>query len=146
MVPLSPAPSHQWTPDIYEGVRMILGSLIAITQTSMKCMLACSPIGQIGYIIIGIIVRDSNDGYASMVTYMFFYISMNLRTFACIVLFGLCTKMITFEIIQGLYTKDTFLVISLALCLLSFGGFPPLAVVLENSIYSGVDGKQAYIS
>ena len=32
---------------------------------------------------------DSNGGYASMITYMLFYISMNLGTFACIVLFGL---------------------------------------------------------
>ncbi|KAL2937467.1 NAD(P)H-quinone oxidoreductase subunit 2 B chloroplastic [Bienertia sinuspersici] len=67
---LSPAPSHQWTPYVYEGVRMILGNLIAITQTSMKSMLAYSSIGQIGYVIIGIIVGDSNDGYASMITYM----------------------------------------------------------------------------
>ncbi|BBN70047.1 hypothetical protein Prudu_1370S000100, partial [Prunus dulcis] len=135
---LSPAPSHQWTPDVYEGVRnplfdsdsptpvvaflsvtskvaasasatrifdipfyfssnewhllleilailsMILGNLIAITQTSMKRMLAYSSIGQIGYVIIGIIVGDSNGGYASMITYMLFYISMNLGTFACI--------------------------------------------------------------
>ena len=38
--------------------------------------------------VIGIIVGDSNGGYASMITYMLFYISMNLGTFACIVLFG----------------------------------------------------------
>ncbi|VAI78247.1 unnamed protein product [Triticum turgidum subsp. durum] len=171
---LSPAPFHQWTPDVYEGVwfvrqiptsvsisekearnplfdsdsptpvvaflsvtskvassasatrildipfyfssnewhllleilailSMILGNLLAITQTSMKRMLAYSSIGQIGYVIIGIIVGDSNDGYASMITYMLFYISMNLGTFACIVLFGL------------------------PLCLLSLRGLPPLA-------------------
>ncbi|KAL2924409.1 NAD(P)H-quinone oxidoreductase subunit 2 chloroplastic [Bienertia sinuspersici] len=77
---LSPAPSHQWTPDVYEGVRFHdIGNLIAITQTSMKRMLAYSSIGQIGYVIIGIIVGDSNDGYASMITYMLFYISMNLE-------------------------------------------------------------------
>ncbi|KAF1876925.1 hypothetical protein Lal_00033850 [Lupinus albus] len=68
---------------------MILGNFIAITQTSMKRMLAYSSIGQIGYVIIGIIVGDSNGGYASMITYMLFYISMNLGTFACIVSFGL---------------------------------------------------------
>ncbi|BAH93921.1 Os07g0467900, partial [Oryza sativa Japonica Group] len=51
---------------------MILGNLLAITQTSMKRMLAYSSIGQIGYVIIGIIVGDSNDGYASMITYMLF--------------------------------------------------------------------------
>eukprot|EP01018_Ginkgo_biloba_P012439 Gb_26291 [translate_table: standard] len=69
---------------------MILGNLISTTQTSMK-MLAYSSIGQIGYIIIGIIFGDSNDGYASMMTYMLLYIFMNLGTFTCIVLFGLRT-------------------------------------------------------
>ncbi|KAJ8438032.1 hypothetical protein Cgig2_030013 [Carnegiea gigantea] len=49
---------------------MILGNLIAITQKSMKRMFAYSSIGQIGYVIIGIIVGDSNNGYASMITYM----------------------------------------------------------------------------
>nr|UNH87561.1 NADH-plastoquinone oxidoreductase subunit 2 [Malus angustifolia]UNH87729.1 NADH-plastoquinone oxidoreductase subunit 2 [Malus coronaria]UNH87814.1 NADH-plastoquinone oxidoreductase subunit 2 [Eriolobus florentinus]UNH88067.1 NADH-plastoquinone oxidoreductase subunit 2 [Malus ioensis]UNH87576.1 NADH-plastoquinone oxidoreductase subunit 2 [Malus angustifolia] len=169
---LSPAPSHQWTPDVYEGsptpvvaflsvtskvaasasatrifdipfylssnewhllleilaiLSMILGNLIAITQTSMKRMLAYSSIGQIGYVIIGIIVGDSNGGYASMITYMLFYISMNLGTFACIVSFGLRTGTDNIRDYAGLYTKDPFLALSLALCLLSLGGLPPLA-------------------
>nr|YP_009770046.1 NADH-plastoquinone oxidoreductase subunit 2 [Genista tinctoria]YP_009770061.1 NADH-plastoquinone oxidoreductase subunit 2 [Genista tinctoria]QIT00748.1 NADH-plastoquinone oxidoreductase subunit 2 [Genista tinctoria]QIT00763.1 NADH-plastoquinone oxidoreductase subunit 2 [Genista tinctoria] len=169
---LSPAPSHQWTPDVYEGsptpvvaflsvtskvaasasatrifdipfyfssnewhllleilaiFSMILGNLIAITQTSMKRMLAYSSIGQIGYVIIGIIVGDSNGGYASMITYMLFYISMNLGTFACIVSFGLRTGTDNIRDYAGLYTKDPFLALSLALCLLSLGGLPPLA-------------------
>jgi len=106
---------------------MILGNLIAITQTSMKRMLAYSSIGQIGYVIIGIIVGDSNDGYASMITYMLFYISMNLGAFACIVLFGLRTGTDNIRDYAGLYTKDPFLALSLALCLLSLGGLPPLA-------------------
>nr|YP_009870080.1 NADH-plastoquinone oxidoreductase subunit 2 [Bonnetia paniculata]YP_009870095.1 NADH-plastoquinone oxidoreductase subunit 2 [Bonnetia paniculata]QKJ82021.1 NADH-plastoquinone oxidoreductase subunit 2 [Bonnetia paniculata]QKJ82036.1 NADH-plastoquinone oxidoreductase subunit 2 [Bonnetia paniculata] len=169
---LSPAPSHQWTPDVYEGsptpvvaflsvtskvaasasatrifdipfyfssnewhllleilaiLSMIVGNLIAITQTSMKRMLAYSSIGQIGYVIIGIIVGDSNGGYASMITYMLFYISMNLGTFSCIVLFGLRTGTDNIRDYAGLYTKDPFLALSLALCLLSLGGLPPLA-------------------
>nr|YP_010458365.1 NADH-plastoquinone oxidoreductase subunit 2 [Salacia menglaensis]YP_010458382.1 NADH-plastoquinone oxidoreductase subunit 2 [Salacia menglaensis]YP_010458716.1 NADH-plastoquinone oxidoreductase subunit 2 [Salacia obovatilimba]YP_010458733.1 NADH-plastoquinone oxidoreductase subunit 2 [Salacia obovatilimba]UUA69801.1 NADH-plastoquinone oxidoreductase subunit 2 [Salacia menglaensis]UUA69802.1 NADH-plastoquinone oxidoreductase subunit 2 [Salacia menglaensis]UUA70152.1 NADH-plastoquinone oxido len=169
---LSLVPSHQWTPDVYEGsptpvvaflsvtskvaasasatrifdipfyfssnewhllleilaiLSMILGNLIAITQTSMKRMLAYSSIGQIGYVIIGIIVGDSNGGYASMITYMLFYISMNLGTFACIVSFGLRTGTDNIRDYAGLYTKDPFLALSLALCLLSLGGLPPLA-------------------
>nr|YP_009132897.1 NADH dehydrogenase subunit 2 [Quercus spinosa]AKA67024.1 NADH dehydrogenase subunit 2 [Quercus spinosa] len=165
---LSPAPSHQWTPDVYEGsptpvvaflsvtskvaasasatrifdipfylssnewhllleilaiLSMILGNLIAITQTSMKRMLAYSSIGQIGYVIIGIIVGDSNGGYASMITYMLFYISMNLGTFACIVLFGLRTGTENIRDYAGLYTKDPF-----------FGSlFRPMSLILRRS-------------
>nr|YP_009738974.1 NADH dehydrogenase subunit 2 [Hedysarum taipeicum]QIC19308.1 NADH dehydrogenase subunit 2 [Hedysarum taipeicum]QYB23410.1 NdhB [Hedysarum polybotrys var. alaschanicum]UFP91303.1 NADH dehydrogenase subunit 2 [Hedysarum taipeicum] len=169
---LSLAPSHQWTPDVYEGsptpvvaflsvtskvaasalatrildipfyfssnewhllleilaiLSMIVGNLIAITQTSMKRMLAYSSIGQIGYVIIGIIVGDSNGGYASIITYMLFYIAMNLGTFACIVSFGLRTGTDNIRDYAGLYTKDPFLALSLSLCLLSLAGLPPLA-------------------
>nr|YP_010290331.1 NADH-plastoquinone oxidoreductase subunit 2 [Anarthria humilis]YP_010290352.1 NADH-plastoquinone oxidoreductase subunit 2 [Anarthria humilis]YP_010290378.1 NADH-plastoquinone oxidoreductase subunit 2 [Anarthria humilis]ULQ64097.1 NADH-plastoquinone oxidoreductase subunit 2 [Anarthria humilis]ULQ64118.1 NADH-plastoquinone oxidoreductase subunit 2 [Anarthria humilis]ULQ64145.1 NADH-plastoquinone oxidoreductase subunit 2 [Anarthria humilis] len=121
--------SNEWhlLLEILAILSMILGNLIAMTQTSMKRMLAYSSIGQIGYVIIGIIVGDSNDGYASMITYMLFYISMNLGTFACIVLFGLRTGTDNIRDYAGLYTKDPFLALSLALCLLSLGGLPPLA-------------------
>lgn len=121
--------SNEWhlLLEILAILSMILGNLIAITQTSMKRMLAYSSIGQIGYVIIGIIVGDANGGYASMITYMLFYISMNLGTFACIVLFGLRTGTDNIRDYAGLYTKDPFLALSLALCLLSLGGLPPLA-------------------
>lgn len=140
--------SNEWhlLLEILAILSMILGNLIAITQTSMKRMLAYSSIGQIGYVIIGIIVGDSNGGYASMITYMLFYIAMNLGTFARIVSFGLRTGTDNIRDYAGLYTKDPFLALSLALCLLSLGGLPPLAGFSENSIYSGVDGRQAYIS
>ncbi|KAM7485445.1 hypothetical protein LguiA_001454 [Lonicera macranthoides] len=57
--------SNEWhlLLEILAILSLILGNLIAVTQTSMKRMLAYSSIGQIGYVIIGIIVGDSNDGY-----------------------------------------------------------------------------------
>ncbi|XP_057862637.1 NAD(P)H-quinone oxidoreductase subunit 2 A, chloroplastic-like [Cryptomeria japonica] len=113
--------------EILAILSMILGNLIAITQTSIKRMLAYSSIGQIGYILIGIIDRDSNNGYASMITYMLLYIFMNLGTFACIVLFSLRTGTDNIQDYAGLYMKDPFSALSLSLCLLSLGGIPPLA-------------------
>lgn len=106
---------------------MILGNLIAITQTSIKRMLAYSSIGQIGYILIGIIDKDPNNGYASVITYMLLYIFMNLGTFACIILFSLRTGTDNIRDYAGLYAKDPFSALSLSLCLLSLGGIPPLA-------------------
>ncbi|KAI5018552.1 hypothetical protein ZWY2020_043440 [Hordeum vulgare] len=93
----------------------------------MKHMLAYSFIRQTGYLIIEIIVEDPNDGYASMITYMIFYIFMNLETFACIVLFGLRIGTDNIRDYTGLYTKDPFLALSSALCLLFLGGLPSLA-------------------
>jgi len=113
--------------EILAILSMIFANFIAITQTSMKRMLAYSSIGQIGYVMIGLIVGDSNGGYASMITYMFLYISMNLGTFACVVLFGLRTGTENIRDYAGLYRKDPFLALSLTLSLLSLGGLPPLA-------------------
>nr|QZJ47391.1 NdhB [Bartramia pomiformis] len=105
---------------------MILGNLVAITQTSMKRMLAYSSISQIGYLMIGIIVGDFN-GYTSMIVYLLFYIFMNLGTFACIILFGLRTGTDNIRDYSGLILKDPLLTFSLTLCLLSLGGIPPLS-------------------
>jgi len=105
---------------------MILGNSVAITQTSMKRMLAYSSISQIGYLMIGIIVGDFN-GYTSMIVYLLFYIFMNLGTFACIILFGLRTGTDNIRDYSGLISKDPLLTFSLALCSLSLGGIPPLS-------------------
>ncbi|KAE9584773.1 NAD(P)H-quinone oxidoreductase subunit 2 B [Lupinus albus] len=74
----------------------------------MKHMLAYSSIGQIGYVIIGIIIGDSNGGYASMITYMLFCISKNIGTFHCIVSFGLRTETYNIRDYARLYTKYPF--------------------------------------
>ncbi|WP_371203249.1 proton-conducting transporter transmembrane domain-containing protein, partial [Empedobacter falsenii] len=52
---------------------------------------------------------------------------MNLGTYAFIVLFGPRTGADCIRDYAGLYTKDPFLALSLALCHLSLGGVPPLA-------------------
>ncbi|EXC30974.1 DNA-directed RNA polymerase subunit beta'' [Morus notabilis] len=110
----------------------------------MKRMLVYSSIGQIGYVIFGIIVGGSNGGYASMITYMLFYISMNLGTFACIVSFGLRTGTDNIRDYAGLYTKDAFLTLSLAICLLSLGGLPPLAVIRSAKSYLATPGATVH--
>jgi len=123
-----PSLSNQWhfILEILAACSMILGNLVAITQTSMKRMLAYSSISQIGYLIIGIITGEFN-GYASMIVYLLFYIFMNLGTFACIILFGLRTGTDNIRDYSGLILKDPLLTFSFALCLLSLGGIPPLS-------------------
>jgi len=104
---------------------MVLGNLVAITQTSMKRMLAYSSISQIGYIIIGLVTGNS-DGCTSMIVYIFFYIFMGLGTFACVISVSLRTGTDNIRDYEGLYMKDPLLSLSFTLCLLSLGGFPPL--------------------
>nr|QUJ10064.1 NADH-plastoquinone oxidoreductase subunit 2 [Alsophila latebrosa] len=104
---------------------MILGNLIAVTQISMKRMLAYSSISQIGYIMIGILAADPENGYASMITYTFIHILMNLGTFARITSFGLRTGTDNIRDYAGLYMKDPVLTFSPALRSPSLGGIPP---------------------
>ncbi|CAA7409577.1 unnamed protein product [Spirodela intermedia] len=90
---------------------MIVGSLDVVAGEPLLLLPRRFKQNQ-AYIIIGIIVGDSNDGYASMITYMLFYIAMNLGSFARIVLFGLHTGTDNIRDYP---------------CLLSLGGLPPLA-------------------
>nr|YP_009548296.1 NADH dehydrogenase subunit 2 [Bommeria hispida]AYW15117.1 NADH dehydrogenase subunit 2 [Bommeria hispida] len=104
---------------------MILGNLIAVTQRSIKRMLAYPSISQIGYIMIGVLAADSGNGYASMITYTFLYIFMNLGTFARITPFGLRTGTDNIRDYAGLYMKDPVLTFSPVLRSPSLGGMPP---------------------
>nr|YP_010933298.1 subunit 2 of NADH-plastoquinone oxidoreductase [Streptofilum capillatum]WKT08528.1 subunit 2 of NADH-plastoquinone oxidoreductase [Streptofilum capillatum] len=105
---------------------MILGNVIAITQTSMKRMLAYSSIGQIGYLMIGLISATDN-GYTSLLIYLSIYLFMNLGAFACVILFGLRTGTDEIRSYTGLFYKDPWLTCCLSICLLSLAGIPPFA-------------------
>jgi NAD(P)H-quinone oxidoreductase subunit 2 len=105
---------------------LVLGNIVALAQTSMKRMLAYSSIAQAGFVIIGLII-GTEEGYSSMVFYLFVYLFMNLGGFACIILFSLRTGTDRISEYAGLYQKDPLLTLALSICLLSLGGIPPLA-------------------
>lgn len=105
---------------------MVLGNAVALTQSSMKRMLAYSSIAQAGFVMIGLIA-GTDSGYASMVFYLLIYLFMNLGAFACIILFSLRTGSDQISDYAGLYHKDPLLTLGLSVCLLSLGGIPPMA-------------------
>jgi NAD(P)H-quinone oxidoreductase subunit 2 len=105
---------------------LILGNVVALTQTSMKRLLAYSSIAQAGFVMIGLIA-GTDAGYASMVFYLLVYLFMNLGGFTCVILFTLRTGTDQISEYAGLYQKDPLLTLCLSICLLSLGGIPPLA-------------------
>lgn len=123
-----PGIENQWhiVLEILAFLSMVVGNLIAATQTSLKRMLAYSSISQAGYLLIAVIVGNA-DGYASMITYLVIYTFMNLGAFACTVIFGLRTGTDQIRDYTGLYLKDPWLAFALSICLLSLAGMPPLA-------------------
>jgi len=105
---------------------MLIGNLVAFTQTSLKRLLGYSSIGQAGFLIIGLICGNQN-GYSSLLVYIFIYIFMNLGTFASLILFSLKFGSDEIKDYSGLVNKDPILAYCLALSLLSLAGMPPLA-------------------
>jgi NAD(P)H-quinone oxidoreductase subunit 2 len=105
---------------------MVLGNVVALTQTSMKRLLAYSSIGQAGFVMIGLIT-GTTEGFASMVFYLMIYLFMNLGGFICIILFSLRTGTDQITEYSGLYQKDPLLTLGLSICLLSLGGIPPMS-------------------
>ncbi|HEY9614462.1 NAD(P)H-quinone oxidoreductase subunit N [Allocoleopsis sp.] len=105
---------------------LVLGNVVALTQTSMKRLLAYSSIAQAGFVMIGLIA-GTDAGYASMIFYLLIYLFMNLGGFICVILFTLRTGTDQISEYAGLYQKDPLLTLGLSICLLSLGGIPPLA-------------------
>lgn len=123
-----PALTSKWQAifTVFAILTMVLGNVVAITQTNLKRMLAYSSIAQAGFVMIGLVV-GTEAGYASMIFYLLVYLFMNLGAFLCITLFALKTGTDEITAYSGLYQKDPFLTLCLSLCLLSLAGIPPLA-------------------
>ncbi len=102
---------------------MIIGNLIALTQTSFKRMLAYSSIAHVGYILIGLIAAN-HEGLAAMTFYIIVYGFMNLGAFAGAILFSNETGSDRIESYAGLVRKRPILALCMAFCLLNLAGLP----------------------
>jgi len=74
-----------WTPMLWiiAILTMVVGSVIAITQTDIKRMLAYSSIAQAGFILIGV-VAATREGLASALFYLIAYAFTTVGAFAVI--------------------------------------------------------------
>ena len=105
---------------------MIVGNVIALTQTNIKRLLAYSSISQVGYLSIAILYGESL-GYTPLVLHILTYIFANIGAFACVILLGLKTGTDQLRDYNGLYFRDPMMTICLTICLLSLAGLPPFA-------------------
>jgi NADH-quinone oxidoreductase subunit N len=106
---------------------MTLGNLLAVTQTSVKRMLAYSSIAHAGYLLIPLVVGVEWGGLA-LLFYLLTYSFMTLGAFA--VLTSLSDKdevRDSYSDFAGLGFRRPFLALAMSLFMLSLAGFPPLA-------------------
>jgi NADH-quinone oxidoreductase subunit N len=112
---------------------MLLGNIAALTQNSVKRMLAYSGIAQAGYILIGVAVTPSGPGAANLGTiavlyYLAAYAVTNIGAFAVItIMAGRGEDLDSYDGLRGLAYRRPYVAAAMGLFLLSLGGFPPTA-------------------
>jgi NADH-quinone oxidoreductase subunit N len=106
---------------------MILGSVAAIAQSSIKRLMAYSSIGHIGYALIGLAVATPS-GIRGVLVYMAIYLFMNVGTFAVILNMRQNGKMLeSINDLAGLSRTQPALALALAIFMFAMAGIPPTA-------------------
>jgi NADH-quinone oxidoreductase subunit N len=106
---------------------MTLGNLLAITQASVKRMLAYSSIAHAGYLLIPLVV-GAEWGGLPLLFYVLTYAFMTLGAFAVLTsLAEESDRRENYRDFAGLGFKRPFLALAMTLFMLSLAGFPPLA-------------------
>ncbi len=104
---------------------MIVGNLVAITQTSIKRLLAYSGIAQAGYILIGVIA-GGKAGLAAVLFYLFVYLFMNFGAFAVVTLLADADgDHDRISDLDGLHRRSWPMAVLMTVFMLSLAGFPP---------------------
>ena len=108
-------------------ISMVLGNVAAITQTSVKRMLAYSSIAQAGYILIGVAVQHDQATVGALY-YLAAYAATQVGAFAVItVMAGRGEDLDSYDNLRGLAFRRPYVAAAMGLFLLSLGGFPPTA-------------------
>jgi NADH-quinone oxidoreductase subunit N len=105
---------------------MTVGNLVALWQNNLKRMLAYSSIAHAGYMLMGLVVLNSN-GLAAVMIYFAIYLFMNLGAFYVVMLIANKTGTEDVEEYRGLGARAPFMMVALAAFLVSLTGLPPTA-------------------
>ena len=111
---------------VLASLTMTVGNLIAITQKSVKRMLAYSSIAHAGYAMIGV-VAFSQLGMASVVFYLIAYVLTNLLAFGIVGIVGRATGSDNYSAYNGLSRRNSTLALAALVAFLSLAGMPPFA-------------------
>jgi NADH-quinone oxidoreductase subunit N len=108
-------------------VTMLVGNLIALTQRTVKRMLAYSSIAHAGYLLVAV-ATGTATGAAAFIFYLVAYTLMTLAAFALLAAKGRDgERAVTIDDLGGLAARRPWLALALAVCMLSLLGFPGTA-------------------
>lgn len=108
---------------------MVIGNVVALTQTNVKRMLAYSSIAHTGYLLVGMIAGPQSDqGFAPVVMYLVAYAVMNLGAFIILTIIAAREDHgLNLQDFSGLASRHPWLALSMAVFLFSMAGIPPTA-------------------
>ncbi len=105
---------------------MTLGNVLAVTQSSVKRMLAYSSIAHAGYLMIALVAGGETGGQA-LLFYVVSYAAMTLGAFGVLAALKADDREgDAYADFAGLGYRRPFLATAMALFMLSLAGFPPL--------------------
>lgn len=123
---------------------LALGNVAAIVQTNVKRLLAYSAIGQIGFLLLGLLVAPQM-GYTAATYYILIYTIVVLGAFGILLLLsqhGFEAQ--TFEDLKGLAQCNPWLAFIMLLVAFSLAGVPPTVgfyakfMILKGLVQSGL--------
>jgi NADH-quinone oxidoreductase subunit N len=118
-----------WQPVIMvlSALTMLVGNIVALSQTNLKRMLAYSSIAHAGYVLIGVAAGNSL-GTTGVLFYLASYAATTLAAFAVMTVMGSETgEDQTIVAYSGLIHRRPFLALVMALAMFSLTGVPPTA-------------------
>ncbi len=118
-----------WTPVVWvlAAVTVVVGSLLAISQTDIKRMLAYSSIAHAGFILIGLSAANQ-AGIEAALFYLVAYAAMIAGAFGVVMIVsGRGEERTALAAYRGLYRRSPVLAGLLTVFLLSMAGIPPTA-------------------
>jgi NADH-quinone oxidoreductase subunit N len=128
-----------WTPFIWvlAAVSMVVGSVIALSQTDIKRMLAYSSVAQAGFILTGVTVAGQRGISASMF-YLVAYAAMIVGAFGIVMVVSVRGEERTsISSYAGLARAHPVLAGALTLFLASLAGLPPTAGFIAKASVFG---------
>jgi NADH-quinone oxidoreductase subunit N len=103
---------------------MVLGNLVALTQPSLKRMLAYSSIAHAGYLLVAV-WAGSPTGAGAVLLYLLAYALTTLASFGFVALLGRGgERSLTNDDLAGLSVTRPGVALGLSICMLSLLGFP----------------------
>ena len=116
---------------------LIIGTVVGLAQTRIKRLLAYSTISHVGFLLLALAI-NTEQSIDSLIFYLIQYSFTNLNTFFILLAFGylinstiLTREKETNDIqyiseLKGQFYSNPLLSLSLAICLFSMAGIPPL--------------------